>query len=189
LKRSKKLQRILQIILVAGNYLNGRTFRGAAYGFRLESLKMLHKTFTNASDSPQTLLHYIARRLQQLDPELISFYEEMPALDQAQYFNILSITSSVRDMDLEFKNMCKEVSVMREIGCAEGDYFLKVFEQFHHQLEIEVPKLLDQCEQLQKDLSSLFEYFGEDKTLLDSDPHAIFDIVKNFNRELQVGNF
>jgi len=80
-KQSRKLTQILQVCLAIGNYLNGSTFRGEAYGFKLDALNKLAET--KAADGTTTLLHYITRTLEQQDPSLIDFLSTMPHVDAA----------------------------------------------------------------------------------------------------------
>eukprot|EP00741_Cyanophora_paradoxa_P017262 tig00020961_g16673.t1 len=54
---------LLQVILVVGNALNGGTFRGGAYGFKLECLVKLNDT--RSSNGKSTLLHYIVAFLEE----------------------------------------------------------------------------------------------------------------------------
>ncbi|NXF38718.1 FMNL1 protein, partial [Nyctibius bracteatus] len=58
LKSSSKLRNILEIVLAFGNYMNSSK-RGAAYGFRLQSLDALLEM--KSTDRKQTLLHYLVR--------------------------------------------------------------------------------------------------------------------------------
>ncbi len=40
-KQSGKFKKVLEVVLALGNYLNGGSFRGAAYGFKLDALNKL----------------------------------------------------------------------------------------------------------------------------------------------------
>jgi hypothetical protein len=40
-KKSTKFKKVLEVVLALGNYLNGGSFRGAAYGFKLDALNKL----------------------------------------------------------------------------------------------------------------------------------------------------
>lgn len=40
-KQSGKFKKVLEVVLALGNYLNGGSFRGAAYGFKLDVLNKL----------------------------------------------------------------------------------------------------------------------------------------------------
>ncbi|KAH9661093.1 Formin-like protein 13 [Citrus sinensis] len=58
-RNSAKLRRIMQTILSLGNALNQGTARGAAIGFRLDSLLKL--TDTRARNNKMTLMHYLCK--------------------------------------------------------------------------------------------------------------------------------
>ena len=60
-RTSKALKTVLQHALAIGNYLNGGTNKGAAWGFKIDSLNKLIGTKT--LDGKSTLLHYLARKL------------------------------------------------------------------------------------------------------------------------------
>ncbi|KAA8521698.1 hypothetical protein F0562_012371, partial [Nyssa sinensis] len=59
IRNSVKLKRIMQTILSLGNALNHGTARGAAIGFRLDSLLKL--TDTRARNNKMTLMHYLCK--------------------------------------------------------------------------------------------------------------------------------
>ncbi|KAI3365015.1 hypothetical protein L3Q82_000951 [Scortum barcoo] len=80
IKSSSKLKKILEIILAFGNYMNSSK-RGAAYGFRLQSLDLLLDT--KSTDRKQTLLHFIVSIIQEKYPNVQSFYSELHFLDKA----------------------------------------------------------------------------------------------------------
>ncbi|CAH1237809.1 FMNL3 [Branchiostoma lanceolatum] len=71
IKASQKLKKMLEIILAFGNYMNSSK-RGAAYGFKLQSLDTLLDT--RSTDRKQTLLHYIAP----LPPQLLCWTPALP---------------------------------------------------------------------------------------------------------------
>jgi hypothetical protein len=58
-RESPKLREVLRLILAIGNYLNGASARGGAYGFKLADLEKLRHVRSN--DLSTTLLHYLAK--------------------------------------------------------------------------------------------------------------------------------
>ena len=64
---SKAFRQVCEVTLAIGNYLNGGTGKGAAWGFRLDALNKLGGT--KSQDGTSTLLHYIARYLEQSFPD------------------------------------------------------------------------------------------------------------------------
>ncbi len=62
LSMSKKLRKILEIVLAFGNYMN-RGARGNASGFRISSLNKILDTKSSIAKYP-TLLHYLSAVLE-----------------------------------------------------------------------------------------------------------------------------
>lgn len=85
MKSSKKLRRILELILAFGNYMNSAK-RGPAYGFKLQSLDSL--VDTKSTDKRLSLLHYIADTVRHKFPELSNFDTELMYIDKAATGNI-----------------------------------------------------------------------------------------------------
>ena len=52
-----RFKQVLETILALGNYLNGSTSRGGAYGFKLEGLLKLGSV--KSVDNKESLLHYL----------------------------------------------------------------------------------------------------------------------------------
>jgi hypothetical protein len=83
----ERFKRVLQIVLVIGNYLNSKTFRGNAHGFFLNSLQRLKdltcSEWSNVRDRAPTLLHYVARRLEEVDTDLLDLRDELAQTEVA----------------------------------------------------------------------------------------------------------
>lgn len=69
--RSRRLRRLLEIVLALGNYMN-RGARGNASGFRLASLNRLADTKSSAAKGT-TLLHYLVQILEKKVSIILDF--------------------------------------------------------------------------------------------------------------------
>lgn len=69
LKESKQIQKLFEIILSIGNYMNSASFRGQAYGFSIDLLLKLGDT--KSSLGRHNFLHYLAKVVDKKFPELI----------------------------------------------------------------------------------------------------------------------
>jgi hypothetical protein len=78
---SAKFHRILEVVLAVGNFMNGTSFRGGAYGF---SLTLLTKLKDTRGEGGVNLLEYIVRFLRTKDPETLQLAEDWPNLQEAQ---------------------------------------------------------------------------------------------------------
>lgn len=61
LRSSKKFAKVLQMVLVVGNHLNGGSFRGSASGFKLDVLLKLMDI--RGRNKTTTLLHFVLSQL------------------------------------------------------------------------------------------------------------------------------
>uniref|UniRef100_A0A3B4AMI9 Uncharacterized protein n=1 Tax=Periophthalmus magnuspinnatus TaxID=409849 RepID=A0A3B4AMI9_9GOBI len=111
IKSSAKLKKILEIILAFGNYMNSSK-RGAAYGFKLQSLDLLLET--KSTDRRQTLLHFIVNIIQEKYPELHSFYTELHFLDKAAMVSLDSILQDVRALERGMEVTKREFTVEKD---------------------------------------------------------------------------
>lgn len=80
MRNSKKLRRVLEVILAFGNYLNSAK-RGPAYGFKLQGLDSLGDT--KSTDKRMSLLHYIVATVRAHFPDLLNFEAELLYIEKA----------------------------------------------------------------------------------------------------------
>ncbi|XP_054851312.1 formin-like protein 1 [Eublepharis macularius] len=149
LKSSTKLRQILEIVLAFGNYLNSSK-RGAAYGFRLQSLDALLDM--KSTDRKQTLLHYIVRVIQEKYPELIHFSSELHFLDKAGTVSLDSVLQDVRGLQRGMELTRKEF--MRQDDSTVLKDFLKANTEVMEKLQAD-------SKMAQEAYESMVEYFGE----------------------------
>ncbi len=76
---------MLEHVLALGNYLNGNTPRGAAYGYKLDSLLRLGDVRPSAADAKHTpsLLHFLAQFLEKSAPDLLEVGTDVSHCDAA----------------------------------------------------------------------------------------------------------
>uniref|UniRef100_A0A3Q1EP38 FH2 domain-containing protein n=1 Tax=Acanthochromis polyacanthus TaxID=80966 RepID=A0A3Q1EP38_9TELE len=166
LKSSSKLKKILEIILAFGNYMNSSK-RGAAYGFRLQSLDLLLDT--KSTDRRQTLLHFIVNIIQDKYPELQSFYTELHFLDKAALVSIDSILQDIRALDRGMEVTRREFSVEKE------NPVLQRFISSNTEL---LDSLTADGKTAQDVYDSVVEYFGENSKT--TPPSMFFPVFVRF---------
>uniref|UniRef100_A0A8C0F7Y3 Formin like 1 n=1 Tax=Bubo bubo TaxID=30461 RepID=A0A8C0F7Y3_BUBBB len=168
LKSSSKLRNILEIVLAFGNYMNSSK-RGAAYGFRLQSLDALLEM--KSTDRKQTLLHYLVRVITEKYPELTGFHTELHFLDKAGTVSLDSVLQDVRSLQQGMELTRKEF--MRQDDSVVLKDFLKV------NLEV-MEKLQADSKTAKEAYESAVEYFGENPKT--SPPTTFFPMFMRFIR-------
>ncbi|XP_075767588.1 LOW QUALITY PROTEIN: formin-like protein 1 [Pelodiscus sinensis] len=166
LKSSTKLRQILEIVLAFGNYTNSSK-RGAAYGFRLQSLDALLEM--KSTDRRQTLLHYIVRVVAEKYPGLTGFHTELHFLDKA---GTVSLDSAVQDMRALQRGM--ELT-RKEFMRQDDSQVLKDFLKANTEV---MEKLQTDSKTAQEAYESAVEYFGENPKT--SPPTMFFPVFMRF---------
>ncbi|XP_034049355.1 formin-like protein 1 [Thalassophryne amazonica] len=166
IKSSRKLKKILEIILAFGNYMNSSK-RGAAYGFHLQSLDMLLDT--KSTDRKQTLLHFIVNIIQQKYPDIHSFYTELHFLDKAALVSLDSIVQDVHALERGMEVTRKEFSVEKE------NLVLRSFLSRNSDL---LNSVIADGKTAQTVYDSAVEYFGENSKA--TPPSVFFPVFVRF---------
>lgn len=149
IKSSPKLKKILEIILAFGNYMNSSK-RGAACGFRLQSLDLLLDT--KSTDRSQTLLHFIASILQEKYPDLVNFHSELHFVDKAGLVSLDSVLQDIRALERGMEVTKKEFLVQ------DDNPVLKEFIKTNSET---LDSLLRDSKAAQEAYGAVVEYFGE----------------------------
>ncbi|XP_051569948.1 formin-like protein 1 [Myxocyprinus asiaticus] len=166
LKSSSKLKKMLEIILAFGNYMNSSK-KGAAYGFRLQSLDLLLDT--KSTDRSQTLLHFIVTVLQEKYPELTSFHTELRFVDKAGLVSLDGVLQDVRSLERGMEGTKKEFLVQDDIPA------LKEFVKANSDI---LDSLVKDGKTAQEAYISVVEYFGENPKT--TQPSMFFPLFVRF---------
>uniref|UniRef100_A0A803VIP9 Formin like 1 n=1 Tax=Ficedula albicollis TaxID=59894 RepID=A0A803VIP9_FICAL len=156
----------LQIVLAFGNYMNSSK-RGAAYGFRLQSLDALLEM--KSTDRKQTLLHYLVRVIMEKYPELTGFHTELHFLDKAGTVSLDGVLQDVRSLQQGMELTRREF--MRQDDSPVLKDFLKVNSEVMEKLQADSKTAKEAYE-------SAVEYFGENPKT--SPPTTFFPMFMRF---------
>ncbi|KAK6165836.1 hypothetical protein SNE40_022673 [Patella caerulea] len=153
LRNSQKLRKMMEIILAFGNYMNSSK-RGAAYGFKLQSLDMLIDT--KSGDKKVTLMHFLVQTIQDKFPDVINFDSELRFIDKAALVSMENITTDIHELEKGFTLTKKEFQARKDSRDAPTllKDFLANSEDKFHKLETDVKTAQDAYKRV-------VEYYGE----------------------------
>ncbi|XP_056258602.1 formin-like protein 1 isoform X2 [Seriola aureovittata] len=172
IKSSTKLKKILEIVLAFGNYMNSSK-RGAAYGFRLQSLDLLLET--KSTDRSQTLLQFITGIIQEKYSDLANFHTDLHFVDKAALVSLDSILQDIRSLERGMEMTKKEFLVQDD--CPVLKEFIKTNSE---QLEA----LIKDSKTAQEAYGSVVEYFGENPKT--TQPSMFFPLFGRFIKAYKV---
>lgn len=174
IKSSTRLKKMLEIILAFGNYMNSSK-RGAAGGFRLQSLDLLLDT--KSTDRSQTLLHFIANMVQEKYPDLVGFHTDLKFVDKAALVSLDSVLQDVRNLERGMEVTKKEFLVQ------DDNPVLKDFVKFNSE---KLDALNKDGKAAQEAFVSVVEYFGENPKT--TQPSLFFSLFNRFSKAYQVAH-
>nr|XP_033818614.1 delphilin isoform X2 [Geotrypetes seraphini] len=181
LRNSRKLAKILELVLAMGNYLNNgqpqpRTHKTT--GFKINFLTELNSTKT--VDGKSTFLHILAKSLSQHVPELLGFAKDLPTVSLAAKVNQRTLTLDLQELQRtveEIRGGCQAAPTVPE------DRFSPVMSCF---LEKTLPAVhtLDTLQHKAMDeFSKVSSFFGEDPSLTSTE--AFFGIFAEFKTKFE----
>ncbi|XP_054740650.1 protein diaphanous [Anastrepha obliqua] len=158
IRNSKKFAKILELILLMGNYLNSGSKSEAAFGFEMSYLAKLSNT--KDIDNKHTLLHYLVKSVEANFPDLLYFYNDMTHIDKASRVNPDSIQKAMRHMTSAIKSLETDLQ-NNKVPQSDDDKFNEVMGKFSYECRQQIDvlgKMQVQMEKLYKDLGEYFAF-------------------------------
>lgn len=185
LHRSKRLKRMLELILAFGNYMN-RGARGNAAGFHLASLNRIADTKSSINRN-MTLLHYIIDTLEKKFKDVLKIEEDIHHVRQAAKVNLNELTKEIQSLKLGIQEVQKELEFHRSQPSQAGDKFVPVMKEFITTATYRFSELEDSFQEMKQRYEQVVKHFGEDPSHLQPDEFfAIFDtFLTSFNEARQ----
>eukprot|EP01028_Stygiella_incarcerata_P002714 TRINITY_DN1517_c0_g1_i2.p2 TRINITY_DN1517_c0_g1~~TRINITY_DN1517_c0_g1_i2.p2 ORF type:complete len:480 (-),score=127.74 TRINITY_DN1517_c0_g1_i2:91-1530(-) len=174
---SKRFPLLLQVVLAFGNFLNGGTPRGQAYGFKMDTLLKLETV--RASDGRTTLLDYIVRHVRLHEPNAAAFCEDFKLIMNETSLAFSTVLQETSHFVSSFKSLVSETE--KHASAYEmmpGDLFLGKATDFVRESSKNVEKLTELCESIPSLLSKIAVLFGENTSSFDMDKFV--ELLRNF---------
>uniref|UniRef100_A0A182UWJ5 Disheveled-associated activator of morphogenesis 1 n=1 Tax=Anopheles merus TaxID=30066 RepID=A0A182UWJ5_ANOME len=175
--RSRKLRKLLELVLALGNYMN-RGARGNASGFRLASLNRLADTKSSAAKGT-TLLHYLVQIIEKKFKDILTLEEDLPHVKEASKVSLGEMDKDITMLRAGLAEVNREIEFHRSSGASQpGDRFLPVMREFHAQASVRFAELEDQFQDMKTRFDRAVRLFGEDGSVVQ--PEEFFGIFDGF---------
>jgi len=175
-RNSKKFQKILEIILAFGNYMNSMK-KGSFYGFKLSSLDNLN--ITKSSDKRSTIVNYIVEVVNDKYKDLKGFESELKYVDKAAQFSLENIMTDVQELEKGMLLTQKEL-VARQNNPTTTTKMQQnlVLKDFVENASEQLKKLSMDANNAKAAFVECLEHYGENLKSLDT--NAFFAILVRF---------
>ncbi|XP_050928559.1 protein diaphanous homolog 1 [Lates calcarifer] len=156
LRESQSFSKLLQIILLVGNYMNAGSRNGKAFGFSVSYLCKVRDT--KSADLKQTLLHFLADVCQEQYPDVMSFPDELIHVEKASRVSAETIQKNLEQMGRQIKNLEKDLETFPPPQ-NDKDLFVKKMSSFVVSAHEQYEKLDLMHKNMEKQYVDLGDYF------------------------------
>ncbi|KAK3276971.1 hypothetical protein CYMTET_14994 [Cymbomonas tetramitiformis] len=179
LRRCDNLVALLKAVLQVGNHLNSGSFRGAAAGFKLDTLLTLADM--KGTDRKTSLLQFVVQQLLNENKAIKFLSKELEHVKPASSISLEQIKSNIVELEHGLSKVDEEIlhaSVEMTPESSQHDKFRDVMVNFSEQGVVEVKTLKEDAAACVDSLKEMCQFFGE--TWADDKPNNLFRTVREF---------
>ncbi|XP_077464779.1 protein diaphanous homolog 1 isoform X2 [Stigmatopora argus] len=156
LTKSAAFSKLLEIILLVGNYMNAGSRNGKAFGFSISYLCKLRDT--KSADLKQTLLHFLADVCTEQYPEVLSFPDQLIHVEKASRVSAETLQKNVEIMGRQIKNLEKDIETFPPPQ-NDKDLFVEKMSRFVSGAREQYDRLDLMLKNMEKQFNDLGGYF------------------------------
>ncbi|KAF9956641.1 hypothetical protein BGZ72_002608 [Mortierella alpina] len=179
LKNAKHFKQLLNLILMLGNYMNGGSHNGGAFGFKIASINKL--VDTKASSAPNmTLLHFLTNIAESTLPEVLDYQKEIGSCGDACRVSLPELQTDFNHIKTKIRETKAELTTHYANGrkiCPE-DRFYEVMQPFIESAEKAFAKAETAMLDMEAQYKDCVKFYGEDSVVMK--PDEFFGIFKTF---------
>lgn len=178
---SKGLQKVLQLILLVGNYLNAGGYNAGTHGFKLSFLLQLRNT--KSTEHKISLLHFIVDIMEKDSPDLWGVVPQLASAAAAARVDSSGIRAEVQALHHGITKAKSAVALVKDGARVPHDCFVDKVETFLKGAEEDLQRVTSTEEQMKAKFTEACTLFGE--SAADTTPEDLFGIFAEFSASLQ----
>uniref|UniRef100_A0A674JMU1 Diaphanous related formin 2 n=1 Tax=Terrapene triunguis TaxID=2587831 RepID=A0A674JMU1_9SAUR len=158
LKKSENFNRLLELVLLVGNYMNSGSRNAQSLGFNISFLCKIRDT--KSSDQKTTLLHFLVEICEENYRDILKFTDELEHVESASKVSAQSLKSNLDSMELQIHRLENDIEKFPKTEDAHDKFVEKMTISFFAQDQYE--KLSNMHNNMTKLYENLGEYFTFD---------------------------
>uniref|UniRef100_A0A8C7I7Z5 Diaphanous related formin 2 n=1 Tax=Oncorhynchus kisutch TaxID=8019 RepID=A0A8C7I7Z5_ONCKI len=166
-KKSDSFSKLLEMVLLVGNYMNAGSRNAQTFGFNISFLCKLRDT--KSADQNTTLLHFLAEKCEEKYPEILRFPEELQHVERASKVSAEILKSSLSTMERHIQRLENDIENFPKTDDEKDKFVEKLSISFSCFLlisHIQYEKLSTMHKNMQKLYESLGSYYAFDPHVL-----------------------
>ncbi|XP_032170448.1 protein diaphanous homolog 3 isoform X1 [Mustela erminea] len=159
IKQSRSFSKLLELVLLMGNYMNAGSRNAQTFGFNLSSLCKLKDT--KSADQKTTLLHFLVEVCEEEYPDILNFVDDLEHLDKASKVSVETLEKNLKQMGRQLQQLEKDLETFPPPEDLH-DKFVTKMSSFVITAKEQYEKLLKLHEKMEKLYQSLMGYYAID---------------------------
>uniref|UniRef100_A0A8C3R5Q3 Diaphanous related formin 3 n=1 Tax=Cyanoderma ruficeps TaxID=181631 RepID=A0A8C3R5Q3_9PASS len=152
IKKSKSFSKLLELVLLMGNYMNAGSRNAQTFGYNLSSLCKLKDT--KSADQKTTLLHFLVEVCEESYQDVLNFVEDFQHLDKASKVSAENLEKSLKHMERQLQQLEKD---LQTFPIPEDNH-----DKFVTKMSISFRKLARMHENMEKLYQNVMGYYAID---------------------------
>ncbi|XP_008273742.1 protein diaphanous homolog 3 [Stegastes partitus] len=158
-RKSRSFGRLLELVLLLGNYMNAGSRNAQSFGFDLSSLCKLKDT--KSADQKTTLLHFLAQVCEEEFPDVIKFVDDLEHVDRASRVSAENLEKSLRQMERQLLQLERDLETFSSPDDPNDMFFTKMA-SFSKVAREQYGKLVIMHSNMETLYQNVLEYFAVD---------------------------
>ncbi|KAL6112916.1 diaph3 [Pungitius sinensis] len=158
-RKSRAFGRVLELVLLLGNYMNAGSRNAQSYGFDLSSLCKLKDT--KSADQKTTLLHFLAQVCEEEFPDVIKFVDDLKHVDRSSRVSAENLEKSLRQMERQLLQLERDLETFSSPDDPDDMFFTKMA-SFSEVAREQYGKLVIMHSNMETLYQNMLEYFAVD---------------------------
>ncbi|KFO58672.1 Protein diaphanous 3, partial [Corvus brachyrhynchos] len=125
IKKSKSFSKLLELVLLMGNYMNAGSRNAQTFGYNLSSLCKLKDT--KSADQKTTLLHFLVEVCEESYQDVLNFVEDFQHLDKASKVSAENLEKSLKHMERQLQQLEKDLQTFPVPEDKHDKFVAKIF--------------------------------------------------------------
>ncbi|XP_021553513.2 protein diaphanous homolog 3 isoform X4 [Neomonachus schauinslandi] len=159
IKQSKSFRKLLELVLLMGNYMNAGSRNAQTFGFNLSSLCKLKDT--KSADQKTTLLHFLVEVCEEKYPDTLNFVDDLEHLDKASKVSVETLEKNLKQMGRQLQQLEKDLETFPPPEDLH-DKFVTKMSSFVISAKEQYEKLFKLHENMEKSYQSMMGYYAID---------------------------
>ncbi|XP_053130395.1 protein diaphanous homolog 2 isoform X4 [Hemicordylus capensis] len=153
-KKSENFSRLLELVLLVGNYMNSGSRNAQSLGFNISFLCKIRDT--KSSDQKTTLLHFLAEICEENYRDILKFPDELEHVESASKVSAQSLKGNLDSMENQIQRLGSDIKKFPETNDLH-DRFVEKMTSFAKSAKEQYEKLSN----MHNNMTKLYEHLGE----------------------------